>query len=418
MFQSNRVNLIIAIVAAIAIWVYVITFINPDNTSTIRGIQVELTNIDTLADDGLTVDPKQSYTVDLVVRGKRSEVLKLEANKADAINVTANMTGRTLGENSVEVRVDSIPNGIEVVEKHPDRINVTVEELVFVTKPVRITYVGDIPKDVEPGNISITPQEVEVSGTKELVDSVAYVSAVVNTEDLSEKQETINTELVAVNEKEQQIYNVNLSQSTADITATLLHIKEVPFIVEVEGDPKGENTVTNIDKPTTVFIRGTEKDIEGVEQISANKINISGLEETMIFIPDLLLPKGVELANLSLKLSVTVEIQGIMASSVSFTASQILIEGLPAGYAAHVNTGIINVNVFGTREALEEISKKNLTPYVDLNGVNLAAASVEIEVKFKNADDFERVESVPGTVRVNIVRNTNIEAETTAARLG
>ena len=417
MFQSNRINLIIAIVAAIAIWVYVISFIDPINTSTIRGIHVELTNIDTLADDGLTVDSKQSFSVDVVVRGARSDVIKLEANKADAIKVTANMTGRTLGENSVEVRVESIPNGIEVVEIHPERINVIVEELVFVTKPVRITYDGDIPKNVEPGKIAISPQEVEVSGTKEMVDSVAYVSAVIDTSELSEKEETLNIDLVAVNDKEQPIYNVNMSQNTADITATLLNIKEVPLKIEVEGTPKGENEVTNIDKPDTVFIRGLEKDIESITEISANKINISGLEETMIFVPDLLLPIGVELANESLKMSVTVEIRGIMASSVSFTASQIEIEGLPSGYTAHVNTGIINVNVFGTREVLEEISKKNLTPYVNLNGVNLAASSVEIEVNFKNAEDFERVESVPATVRVNIVKNTNIEAETMAARL-
>ena len=418
MFQSNRINLIISIIAAIAIWVYVISFIDPMNTSTIRSIPVELTNIDTLEDDGLTVDSKQLFTVDVVVKGQRSDLIRLEDNKADLIKITANMTGRTLGENSVEVKLESIPNYIEEVEIHPERINVVVEELVYVTKPVRITYEGDIPKDVEPGNISISPQEVEVSGTKEVVDSVAYVSTVVNIEDLSEDEGTFNTELVAVNDKEQPIYNVNLSQSTADITATLLHIKEVPFIIDVEGDPKGENSLTNIDKPETIFIRGTEKDIEDVKEITANKINITGLEETMIFIPDLQLPEGVELANKSLKLSVTVEIQGIIASSISFTANQIEIEGLPLGYTAHVNTGIINVNVFGTREVIEEISKKNLTPYVDLNGVNLASSSVELEVKFKNADDFERVESIPATVRVNIVRNTNIEAEATAFILG
>lgn len=416
MFQSNRVNLIIAIVAAIAIWVYVITFVNPINTSTIRGIPVELTNIDTLADDGLTVDPKQSYTVEIVVRGTRSDVIKLEQSKGDLIKLSANMTGRTLGDNSVEVKVESIPNDIEVVEIHPERIDVTVEELVYVTKPVKLSYNGDIPDDVEPGKISITPQEVEVSGTKELVDSVAFVSATIDASRLSEKEETINTELIPVNEKEQQVYNVNLSQSTVDITATLLHIKEVPLIIDVEGEPKGDNEVTNIEKPETVFVRGLEKDIENITSITANKINITGLEETMIFIPDLQLPKGVELANNSLKLSVTVEVQGIMASSISFTANQIIIEGLPTGYTAHVNTGIINVNVFGTREVLEEIANMELTPYVNLNGVNLASASVELEVHFKNAEDFERVESIPSSVRVNIVKNTNIEAETTAAR--
>ena len=411
MFQSNKVNLIIAIIAAIAIWAYVVSEVNPVVTDTIREVRVELTNLESLAEDGLTVAPNQSFSVDVIVKGTSSAVRNL-ADDRDAIEASANMTGHPRGEGLVQVHIDRLPDGIELVETRPSELNVFVEDLLTVNKPVKLMYNGTMPEKQEPGFITISPQEVEVSGTRKLVDSIAFVSAMINVDDLSDQESSIKTELIPMQDDEDPVYNVKLSQDTVDVTATLLNVKEVPLVIDVEGEPKGNSAVTNIERPRTVSIRGSAKAIADIDQVTANNININGLDQTMIFIPDVQLPEGVQLASASQNINVTVEISGVIAASVTFSAGQIEIVGLPTGYTAHVNTGSINVNVFGTREIIEQMEEKELTPYVDLNGVNLAESSAELKVMFRNADDFTRVESIPDLVRVNIKRNANIEAET------
>jgi YbbR domain-containing protein len=402
MFRSNKLNLILAIVAAIAIWVYVVTFVNPTTEKTVRDIPVKLVNVEALAANGLTVSPKQAFTVDVEVRGPRSELNNLEASNITAV---ADMTGFPAGENVVDVLV-SVPDGIELVASHLEKISVVVEELISVTKPVVLMYPEKFKEGIEPGFITMSPQEISVSGTRDMVDSIAVVGAEIDNKELSSDERTVTAGITAYDKLGAAIYGVSYSQDEIKVTARLCQTKKVPLKIKITGKPAAAREITNRDVPRTVTIRGDEYAISNINEITARDIDVKNIKDTTIFTPDLNLPEGVELADASQGLTVTVEIGGIEAKNIALTSDIIKIEGLPDDYSAYINTGNISVTIYGSKEQILDFKESDIKAFVNLSKANLQEESYSAKVRFRHGDNISRIECEPQKVRVMIVRAT------------
>ncbi|MDR2157071.1 MAG: hypothetical protein LBO81_04760 [Clostridiales Family XIII bacterium] len=397
MFQNNKLNLILSIVAAIVIWAYVITEVNPMDDSVIDSVPVELINLDSLAEDRLTVSPAQTYTVSVVVHGSRTNLSGLQSNDLKA---TANLKGFSKGLNSVDVVVAK-SDKFTVTEVRPKRIDILVEDLVSATKPIRLAYEGKFPQNTEAGFVTVAPQEIEVASTKAQVDDVAFIEAKVNVSDLSEKETTLTAEAIPIKSNGEAAYGLTLSQNVIDVTATLCTVREVPLELSLTGEPPEGIEVTKMDVPKTVFVRGKAEDVAGIESIAANGIDISSLRETAIIKPVFNLPPHVELADRSRDLAVAIEVEGIVAKNLSYTADQVEILGPVSGYAAHVNAEDITVTVFGNRAQTDAFKAADLRLYIELSEADCAEGSVYAEVKFKYDKPLKRLESNP--LRLHVV---------------
>jgi YbbR domain-containing protein len=404
MFQNKVFNLVLSILAAFVIWAFVLVYVNPTSQTTVHSIPVELINLDALAKDGLAVSTAQTYLVDVVAEGARAEVAQLQTGDLKA---SADMKGFAKGMNSVRVSVN-LPSGITKVEIRPERIDINVEERVSVMKPIRLEYTEDFPKGMEPGFISLSPQEIEVSGTKLPVDSVAYIRAQLDTAEISREARTITVDAVPLNRAGEPINDLSLSQSTIDVSVQLCSVKEVPLRIKTAGEPEEGKAVSKFDIPKSVSIRGAEEKINNIIEVSAKDINISGLSETTIFIPELNLPPDVELASASQNLRATVEVEGIETKLVEYTADQILVTGAAVGYSAHVNTAGIKVTVYGTVEQLEKFNSAGLVPYVDLTGYDYKENNWDFEVLFRTEQEYYKLESDPRDVRVIINKESRL----------
>jgi len=402
MFRSNKLNLIMAIVAAIAIWVYVVTAVNPTTEKTIRNIPVKLVHVEALTANGLTVSPLQAFTVDVELKGSRSDLSNIDESE---ITATADMTGFPVGENTVDVLV-SVPEDMEVVAIHPDKIAVIVEELVSVTMPITLTYSDKFKEDVEPGFITVSPQEISVSGTKEMVDDIATVNARIENDSLSYDDETVTANIEAYAKSGDIVYGVMFSQDEVDVTARLCHTKEVPLKINVIGEPKGGRAVTSMDIPKTVTVRGSEDALKDINEITGRDIDISGIKETTIFTPDLNLSDDVEIADASSGMTVTVEIAGIEAKNIALTSDIIEIVGVPKDYSAHINTGNISVTIYGSKDQIAKFKTDEIEAYIDLSEANLSEGVYEALVQFKNDGGISRIECEPKSVHVTIVKTT------------
>jgi YbbR domain-containing protein len=399
MLTNKKINLVISIVAAIAIWVYVTAVINPDTKRTIEGVPVELSGLDALAADGFTVS-NDSYAVDVTVSGSRSDLNTLRPEDFKAV---ANVKGYSIGLNKVDVTVTG-PGRATIINIRPERIEINIEEMVSVAKPIRLSYTSEFPSGTEPGFVTLSPHEIDVSGTKTAVSEVAYVTAEIDSSNLTEEESTIIAPAVPSKKNGDTVYDVTLSQNTIDVTATLCHVKEVPFSVELTGELDPGKTITRQDIPTTVSIRGSEKALAAISEVTAQPINISTLEETAIIEPNLNLPDGVELADASRHLTVTIEIGGVEAKEFTFTAEQIEVVGVKDGYTAHVNTGTISVLIFGTADQISKFTADDLKVFVDLEDIDFSLEFVDAVVQFKYKNDLSRIESTPEQVRIIITK--------------
>lgn len=414
MFRSNKVNLILSIVAAVVIWAYVITEINPIDDRVISNVPVQLINLESLAEDNLTVSPSQTYTVSVVVHGKRSDLSRLQSGD---LKVTANLRGFSKGMNSVDVVVEE-SDRFTVTEVRPQRIDILVEDLVRAVKPINLSYTGEFPQDTEPGFVTIAPQEIEVAGTKEQVDSVAYIEAKINSTDLKEEETTLTVSAVPMTSNGEAVYNLKLSQNTIDVTASLCTVKEVPLRLNLVGEPPEGTEVTKTDVPATVRIRGNAKVVSAIGEIIANDINIGSLRETAIIKPVLNLPDQVELADASRDISVTIEVEGVVAKNLTFRVDQIEIVGPVSGYSAHINADGVIVTVFGNKEQVDAFKSTDVSLYVELQEADYALESVYAEVQFKYEKPLKRLEANPLRVQVVIEKTVNGGGNTGGAITG
>jgi YbbR domain-containing protein len=398
MFRSRKFNLIISFIAAIVIWGFVVTYVNPTAKATVGGVVVEMVDLDALAASGLAVSTAQTHTVDVVVQGSRAQLAEIDAKDLKA---TIDMKGFAMGPNTVRVSV-TVPNGVDVVEIRPERIEITVEERVAVMRPIRVEYAGDFAAGTEPGFIALAPQEVEVSGTREQVESVDYIRALIDVEALGKERLTITADAIPINKAGNPINDLSLSQKMIDITVQLCSVKEVPFKIKVTGEPTEGHAMTKSNIPKTVFIRGAAAKVQDIAEVTGKDISIEGLSESTVFVPELNLPQGVELANKSQDMKVAIQIDAIEQKVFKYTAGQISVTGAAIGYKAAIDTDGLEVTISGTVDQMAAFTAGDLTPYVDLTDVEFKKDIADVAVSFNSDKEYFKIVCVPEKVRVEL----------------
>jgi len=405
MLSNKKLNLVISILAAIVIWAFVTLNVNAYDNKPIRGIPVELLGLEELALDGYTVE-NSSYTVDIRVSGLRSE---LDGLRPDDFIATANMKGFKVGENEVSVNITG-PERV-TIDTDNQRITVNVVELISVTKPIKLEYDGSFPDNMEPGFVSLSPHEIDVSGTREQVKKVSHISVMIDATLLKEQETTLNIDAIPVTRDGDQVYDVNLSQNVIQFTATLCYVKEFPLHISVTGNPEEGKTVTGMNIPEKVVLRGSRDALANVDEVVEAPINIKGIKETTIFTPDLNLPKGVELADASRELSVTVEIGGVEIKTLRITGENVEIDGLAEEYNAHINTGTIILTVFGSPDQIKDFTADDVRVFVSMKDVDYNNAFFDLPLLFKFDKKITRIEASPTEVRVLISKIPGITPE-------
>jgi len=116
MLKSKKFQAILSLLIAIGLWIYVMGTVDPTMTTTVKGIPVEKTNEKVLKDLGLSATLDHPETVDIVIKGARSDVN--EAKKSE-ITATVDVSNCEVGENEAKIKIE-----------FPDKISgVTVDSM-------------------------------------------------------------------------------------------------------------------------------------------------------------------------------------------------------------------------------------------------------------------------------------------------
>ena len=82
MKKSKLITMAISLLAAICLWIYVVTVVNPEGTTTISNIPVTFSGAEVLREDqGLVLSGDYQDMVTVSFTGKNSDMKKLEQNR-------------------------------------------------------------------------------------------------------------------------------------------------------------------------------------------------------------------------------------------------------------------------------------------------------------------------------------------------
>ena len=373
MSRGRTLDKIIAILAGIAIWTYVIGVKDPVTTGTVKLVPVQLVNTNVMESAGLAIAGSGEYTVDVVVGGTRSVV---NAAKPEDIVATADVSDLHVGQNYITVEVE-VPSNLTVNEIRTQKIQVYVDNAVTVEKNLRI-FTANLPEGKELGAIEAQTSSIVVSGAQSLVNNVVDVQATIDTANRNlDEAVTEDINLVPVDADGNKVIGVKMSQNTIKIKSTLYETKEVALNVPIEGELNEHVTLRSEIVPASVVIKGPSQLLAEIWQIDAAPIDRSTVIETCSIPLELNLPAGVEAAHDYRNLTVDYEVKGREEKPVSFSNDDVTFVNVPAGLEASLAEDFnLTFSVFS--DDAENFAKSDIELVTDLKGLGTGDHDVPI----------------------------------------
>lgn len=286
LFRKNLPVKILALIASIIMWGYVMNEENPSVNGRYT-VPVEIIN----APEGYDVN-MGVREVTLKVRAPRS--LMAAAHESD-FKAVIDLSGDTEGEYDEKIRT-VIPQGFELLGMSDDTVHVTMEALIAHGVPVDIVVNGKAAHGMELGEITPSQQYVNVYGPRHLVDSIVKASGKIKLAD-NNSDFTMRVKLTAVTADGENINNLAVLPGELDVTVQLVPgegkkivpVKPAVSGILPEGYVLGEVTV----QPNQVELAGANKTLADIKNVDTVPVSLQGVTSTLDKDVELSLPEGI-----------------------------------------------------------------------------------------------------------------------------
>ncbi|MBQ8562412.1 MAG: hypothetical protein IJ443_00800 [Firmicutes bacterium] len=393
MLKNDRVNLVIALLIAIGLWVYVVGMENPEKDVQIRDVPISFINEDTLTENGLTLLSVSDTTVDVQVKGELNTIKNIDR---EDIKVMADLEGYKEGEHTIRLQIGKI-NNVEIESKQ--KITIAIDQLVTEEKPVSVSMEGLVSDDSEPYIVQVSPQEIRVTGAKTLVDSIVKLDAPLDIEKVGTELKSFTVTLRPINKSGQQVESVVLSETSTSVSAVNLSKKTVRLNVPVIGQDSDEVERT-ITLPKTITIKGMDTELKKIDSITAEPVHISDVYEdtTAKIVP--ILPEGIEVAANSQELYVQISVKGMGKRNFEYGKDAVIVEGVEEKMTVTVEDVNIDLSVTGKENVVEHLTGQEFSFVVNVRNLKPGTHKVVLNCRYET--ELSMVKFTPETITVVI----------------
>ena len=379
--KSKVLRFLLSLAIALGIWLYVVSVVSPESEATIFQVPVMLEGEKSLAERDLIIVSDKNFTVDLKLFGNRVDLNKLTASN---ITLQADLSQITEpGEHNIRYSIAYPavvePGNVEVLEKDPQHITITVVETEWKEVPVKVEYgTSRVPDGyvVDRQNPQFDHDTVIVSGPKETLEYVQYAKIDV---DLTGKVSTIDDSYKVIlcdargndvtrNEGLKYVDKLSTNINAIRAKIQIYKIKEVPLVVEVipGGGLREEDVVLTLSQQSIV-VSGSDRDLEKLDQIVVGTVKLAELMESTRLAFDVELPAKID--NITGVDEVTVDIELPELEVRTYAVTQIRTENVPGNRGVKLVNQVLNVQIRGTKEALDSISAADIQAIVNCEDV-------------------------------------------------
>ena len=326
--------------------------------------------------------------VDVTLIGSKADLYIAEQSTSNGVIV--DLTGLTPGTHKVSIGYDHGTSNIEY-SVNPSVATVIIYKKVSDTRELTYDVVNSnkLASTLVVNNVKLSDNEVTIRGAEYKIKQVATVKALINLDDLVNK-----------NAGTQKLSDVMLKAYDND--GNVVDVEFVPGKVSAEVDLTSPSKTV----PLNFVPKGnlpTGKAISGYS-FSQNDVTIYGDSETLASINSL--DVVVDVSNLSSETSFKAEIDkpsGIKTLSINYVTVNVSITDSSAdpvkfsipltglnvtdGLIAQPidkDNGFITVEVQGASSIISSISESDITAYVDLSGLGEGTYTKQVFVKGNN----------------------------------
>ena len=212
-----------------------------------------------------------------------------------------------------------------------------------------------------------------------------------------------------VDGKGKKIEGIKTNTDMVEVSVSLLKSKQVPIKPSVV---EGSEETAKLSKliPSTVTIKGLEKDIKDVKEITTEDINVAEVQSVQSdqnINVNLILPEGVSVDNG--KETVEIELKTNLISDVELEKEilvpieQISLENVKEGLNASLGEGVednISLKIKGEKSIIDSLTPEDIKLSLDLNGLDEGVQPVKLLVSSLKEITIESI--TPEIVETNL----------------
>ena len=382
--KEKILYLLISVVIAFGLWSYVITTDSPEWEETYYEIPVILKNESVLHGNGLMLGDGKIPTVTLRLKGNRSDLVNL--NKSD-ITLVADLSriyesGKQSVSYSIAFPGDIPDNSVEILEKTPKEIQLTIMERRTKDVDIELVYNGSVPEGfrTDKENVTRDRDAIRVVGPAAVVDRIACAQIQV---DLEGQTGTINSTyryvLLDREGKEVDSSQLTVDAEEVELTLKIQRYKEIKLLLNVipGGGASESNTHIQPDMQT-IQVSGSQQLLDSLGDTLEFEIRLGEITDNTTKQFEIKLPEGVE--NLTGKSILTVDIIFPELVTRTFQVTNLRTKNVPAGMTAELLTQALTVTIRGAAAQVRALNADDLSVIVDMSGAELGTDSYRATV--------------------------------------
>ena len=386
--KSKILSIVLSAIAAVGLWLYVVTVVSPGSEQTYYNIPVVLQNENVLEDRGLMITSElPSVTLDL--SGNRTDLNKLDENNINILVNVASIEAAGTHQLSYDVSYPGSvnDNSITRVGQSTNMITITVEKRITKKVPVVIEYLGSVPEGfiADKENAVMDNEMIEVSGPESVADKIEQARIKV---DLNNQNTTIaGSYIYDLCGKDGQPVDVAMITTNAEavnLTVKVLRVKEIALVVETiyGGGATEANTSVTIE-PKTIRVSGSDAVLEGLDSLQIGSVDLGALLEDSALTFPITLPEGVTNETGVAEVKVDVKFKDLSIKTINVTNIQAV--NVPAGAEVDMITETLELTLRGPSALIDMITEDDITVTVDFSNAQTGTATMRAVVVFSDA---------------------------------
>ena len=386
--KSKAIRWVLSLLAAFALWMYVVSVVSPESEATFYNVEVDLPGAEEiLRNRGLMITSGENASVTLRIAGNRSDLNSLTSS---TIDVTADVSKIwEPGEHALSYDVTypgNIPaNALSIQNRNPDRVVIKVEERVTENIPVLIQWTGDTyPGYIVDENVEMSATSIRVTGPKDTVESIGYAKILID----RYQTQTIMDRLpyVLCDDAGNPVDTTHLSWDVDEVSVVvrIQRTKQVKLAVEViDGGGATEETSTIILDPAYLQISGDENLLERIDDVLVvGTVDLGKLESDTELTFPIVLDEGITNESVIWEVKVKIMFPELATKTLVIKAGNFRYTGVPEDMELEFITQELEIKVRGPKALIAALRESDVTVSVDVSSLQLGMSKVKAIITF------------------------------------
>ena len=392
LYNSRIFWVIIALLASLTLWVYVIGQETEEYKRTFPGVKLELVGEDILLNSrNMVITDLNTSTVTVEISGPRRIVGSWSSDDLTAQVDVSKLTQSafTSLQYTVKFPDGTDTSGVKTKSKTPETVNFMVSAQTKKIIPVVGSFEGSVAEGFTAETPEFEPSNITVFGPETHLKNISRAWVEFEKGDVSSTY-SVDVGYQLQDEEGEECSTTGLSFSDDTVRATLrvLAVKEVPLTVDLiaNGGATSANTKISIE-PESITLAGDTSILSVLNRISLATIDLGDFESTFGSEYRIIYDDGLKNLSGITEAKVSIEIVGLETRSYAVQQENMSCINVTEGYSAEVLSENLVVKLRGPKEQLEQVRGENIRVVADLKDFNTSVGQYMPPVKI-SVDGF------------------------------